>query len=58
MNIAIRYSQNKENKVAKIIVGAVSPMPIELIDTEAMIIDKLDNLKESKDDVAKFQRSS
>ncbi|MEA4963168.1 FAD binding domain-containing protein [Lutispora sp.] len=57
MNIATRYSQNKENRVAKIIVGAVSPMPIELIDTEVMIINKLDNLTESKDDIAKFALS-
>lgn len=57
MNIAIRYSHNKENRVAKIIVGAVSPMPIELTDTEAMIIDKLDKLKESKDDIANFALS-
>lgn len=54
MNIAIRYSQIKENKIIKIIVGAVSPMPIELTDTEAMIINKFDNLEESKDDIAKF----
>lgn len=54
MNIAIRHSQIKENKIIKIIVGAVSPMPIELTDTEAMIINKFDNLEESKDDIEKF----
>jgi len=56
-NTGIRYSQCENNLVIKIIVGAVSPMPIELKDTAEMIIDKLDNLKICKDDIKSFALS-
>ncbi|KUO74202.1 MAG: hypothetical protein APF77_21045 [Clostridia bacterium BRH_c25] len=57
MNIAARYSKSKENIIIKIIAGAVSPIPIELDDTEAMIINNLDELENSKEDIAKFALS-
>jgi CO/xanthine dehydrogenase FAD-binding subunit len=54
MNVGVRYSQKADNPVIKIIVGAVSPKPLELTDTENMIIDRLYNLKNIKDEIAEF----
>lgn len=57
MNTGIRYSQNEDNLVIKIIVGAISPMPIELTNTQKMIVDKFDDLKESIDEIGDFALS-
>ena len=48
MNIAARYSINSKDSIVRIVVGAVLPTPIELIDTEKFILENIQNLKEVK----------
>jgi CO/xanthine dehydrogenase FAD-binding subunit len=57
MNTGVRFSQNEDNPVIKIIVGAVSPMPIELTNTQDMIIDKFDDLKAFTDEIGEVALS-
>lgn len=57
INVGIRYSQLEDDLVVKIIVGSASPIPIELKETEDIIINKFGDLEEYKDDIKKIALS-
>lgn len=54
MDVAVKYSKEDDKPVIKIIIGAVSPIPFELTDTENMIIDKFNDLKTVKGEICEF----
>ncbi len=54
MNAGIRCSMEKCEPCVKIVIGALSPKPFELVDTQALIVDRFNDLEKSKEEIGEF----
>lgn len=54
MNAGVCYSMINNTPEIKIVIGAVSPMPFELTDTQAMIIERFNDLKNVGEEIGEF----
>lgn len=54
MNAGIRCSVEKCEPCVKVVIGALSPKPFELADTQALIVEKFNDLEKAKEEIGEF----